>query len=216
LSEILKFAKSSEIFTLLLTSDGKRLLSISDEILSSVDAVRISVHGLYDDHDKIVKRNGAFQEIETAVEFLHSKNIPIMVTTVVTPKCIDHIENIADWAYSIHSTQYYLFGLMRSGKGNNFINKNEMIKPNWIESINAKVKEKYFGKMEVVYYGYENKGECVIVYGDGKILIDPYPGESTHQKILGNLLTDTKDHILKAFNEDPENSVGYDKHCKNI
>ncbi len=200
----------------MLTSDGKELVNKADTILPAVDSVRLSVHGVGACHDKIVRRKGAFSDIDNAAKFLVQSKKRLMITTVITPETIDHVEEIANWACQHTVTDYYFFGLMKSGQGKRYVDNYGDIDSSKVERIKAKFLNKYKKKMNIVYYDYKSKAECILVYGDGRILIDPYPGGQNHQKILGNIFSDKPSIIFDNFNEDAENRYSYKKHCDNI
>jgi hypothetical protein len=67
--------------------------------------------------------------------------------------------------------------------------------------------------MEIVYYEYKNSADCVLVYGDGRVVIDPYPHNDSFQLEIGNLFSDDRVAILNNFNKDPINFQG---HCKHL
>ena len=67
-------------------------------------------------------------------------------------------------------------------------------------------------KMKIIYYEYSNNAECILVYGDGRVVIDPYPNSQSFQLKIGNIFSDTPSQIFERFMADPENYQGHSKH----
>jgi len=176
---------------------------------------------MHSKHDDVVGHPGAFDETADAIDFLIPKNISCFVTTVVTPLNINDIDNIAAWSFSKGVTKYYLFALMKSGYGKKFIDANGEVSPEQISIIQSGLASKYSKqRMDIIYYDYKHNAECILIYGDGRVVIDPYPESETYQLEIGNIFSDTREEIISNFSKDGKNLRGHrhhlDKHDKKI
>ncbi len=211
--QLVKHTKSLGFYNLLLTTDGASVKKNHNEVLPFLNAVRFSVHAVDSLHDEIVRHPGSFLETEEAIDFLTKEEISCFVTTVVTPLNIDSISDIAEWCLYKSIKKYFLFGLMRSGLGNSFMNEHGEVSPANISEIIAELKRRYSREqIEIIYYDYSNNAECVLIYGDGRVVIDPYPNSQSFQLEIGNIFSDTPVEILDRFLIDPKNFEGYCQH----
>lgn len=211
--QLVKHTKSLGFYNLLLTTDGASVKKNHNEVLPFLNAVRFSVHAVDSLHDEIVRHPGSFLETEEAIDFLTKEEISCFVTTVVTPLNIDSISDIAEWCLYKSIKKYFLFGLMRSGLGNSFMNEHGEVSPANISEIIAELKRRYSREqIEIIYYDYSNNAECVLIYGDGRVVIDPYPNSQSFQLEIGNIFSDTPAEILDRFLIDPKNFEGYCQH----
>lgn len=211
--QLVKHTKSLGFYNLLLTTDGASLKKNHNEVLPFLNAVRFSVHAVDSLHDEIVRHPGSFLETEEAIDFLTKEEISCFVTTVVTPLNIDSISDIVEWCLYKSIKKYFLFGLMRSGLGNSFMNEHGEVSPADISEIIAELKRRYSREqIEIIYYDYSNNAECVLIYGDGRVVIDPYPNSQSFQLEIGNIFSDTPAEILDRFLIDPKNFEGYCQH----
>ncbi len=215
IGKLLKYTKLLGFYNLLLTTDGELLKKNYQNVIPFLNAVRFSVHGMHSQHDEIVGYPGSFISTEEAIDILNKENIPAFVTTVVTPLNIDFISDIAEWCLYKRVKKYFLFGLMRSGLGENFIKEHGEVSEEDIFKIVVDLKRKYIDKqMEIIYYNYSNNAECILIYGDGRVVIDPYPDSKSFQLEIGNIFSDTRDEILSRFFKDPKNYEGYRAHLR--
>jgi len=211
--QLVKHTKSLGFYNLLLTTDGASVKKNHNEVLPFLNAVRFSVHAVDSLHDEIVRHPGSFLETEEAIDFLTKEEISCFVTTVVTPLNIDSISDIAEWCLYKSIKKYFLFGLMRSGLGNSFMNEHGEVSPADISEIIAELRRRYSREqIEIIYYDYSNNAECVLIYGDGRVVIDPYPNSQSFQLEIGNIFSDTPAEILDRFLIDPKNFEGYCQH----
>ena len=99
---------------------------------------------------------------------------------------------------------------MKSGRGSSFAKTGGTVAKNELEKIHKDLRGKYSER--VALYKYTNNAECILVYGDGRVMIDPYPTAPNHQLNIGNILSDAPDKIISNFLKDPENYKGYCRH----
>ncbi|HAB51986.1 MAG TPA: hypothetical protein DCE80_07440 [Ignavibacteriales bacterium] len=211
--QLLKHTKSLGFYNLLLTTDGELIKKNHNELLPYLNAVRFSVHALYSKHDEFVSYPGSFTATEGAIDILIKSKVPCFITTVATPLNINSLSDIAEWCLSKSVKKYYVFGLMRSGLGDSFMNKHGKISKAEISKIITELKYKYSREpIDIIYYDYSSNAECILIYGDGRIVIDPYPDSQTFQLEIGNIFNDTRAKIVEYFLQDPRNYAGYLKH----
>lgn len=200
---------------LLLTSDGQLLLKKLPDIYEFINSIRISVHGWEQDHDDIVRKKGAFKEVKQAIVEINRCNIPLFITTVVTRSNIETVDQIAEWCVANRVRKYFLFGLMQSGLGYEYAIRNGMVIPSCIKRKAENLSLKYKGSnIEFISYEYINPAECILIYGDGRLVIDPYFESDTYQYEIGNVFKDSRKQILDSFSSDPRNVEGHLKHVK--
>ena len=78
-----------------------------------------------------------------------------------------------------------------------------------------KLNKQYFNEeMEIIHYSYEQNAECILIYGDGKVILDPYPNVPNFQLEIGNIFNDKPELILQRFFKDKDNFEGYNKHLQ--
>ena len=216
IERILRYTKKLGVYVLLLTSNGGLLINRRNSVFPYTDAIRFSIHGIGHNHDQAVGCDGAFSDIERAIYETKKAGIRSMVTTVVTNETIDHLKDIASWIHKRGVSHLYLFGLMKSGKGGKYIASHGEPSFEAIMKIQNELKIQYEGKMDIIFYDYQDKAECILVYGDGRIIIDPGPNGINFQQNIGNVLLDCTEKIFEKFNTDPGNIVGYSKHFGNL
>jgi MoaA/NifB/PqqE/SkfB family radical SAM enzyme len=210
---LLKHTNALGFYNLLLTTDGGLLKTSYQDILPFLSAVRFSVHATDSRHDEIVGRPGSFIATEEAIDVLSRENIPCFITTVVTPLNINSISDIAEWCLRKNVEKYFLFGLMRSGLGENFQKEHGGVPSADVSTVVAELKRRYSNeRMEIISYDYSHNAECILIYGNGRAVIDPYPDSPSFQLEIGNILSDTPAEIIGRFLQDPRNYDGYRGH----
>jgi MoaA/NifB/PqqE/SkfB family radical SAM enzyme len=215
IGQLLKHTGSLGFYNLLLTTDGELLNKNRQEVLPFVNAVRFSIHAMHSQHDEIVGYPGSFMATEEVIDILNKEKVPSFVTTVVTPLNIDFIPDIAEWCLYKKVKKYFLFGLMRSGLGENFMKEHGEVLQADISAVVAELNRKYTREqIEIIYYDYSNNAECILIYGDGRVVIDPYQDSQSFQLKIGNIFSDTRTEILDRFFQDPRNYEGYCRHLE--
>lgn len=213
IGQFLKHTTSLGFYNLLLTTDGELLKEKHQDLLPFLNAVRFSVHAMHSQHDEIVGYPGSFMATGEAIDILSKEAIPSYVTTVVTRLNISAISDIAEWCLYKNVKKYFLFGLMRSGLGESFMREHGEVSPAELSEIVAELKRRHsHQQMEIIYYDYSNNAECILIYGDGRVVIDPYPDSQSFQLEIGNILSDSPAKILDRFFQDPKNYEGYCNH----
>ena len=213
LLNLVKYTNSLGFFNLLLTGDGELLGKRYKEFVPYLNAVRFSIHGIGSMHDQIVQQIGAFEEMEKTIKSLTEERLACYVTTVVTSMNFESLPELAEFCVKNNIKTYFLFGMMRSGRGNEYLKKNREVTKEEIAKMIVYLENKYQqNTLELIYYDYKNKAECILIYGNGRVVIDPYPFKPNFQLEIGNILTETSDIIIERFNKDPENSHGHSEH----
>jgi MoaA/NifB/PqqE/SkfB family radical SAM enzyme len=185
--------------TVLLTANG-RLLRRKQACLRDVDILRISVHGPPAVHDRIVGRQGAHAQIQEALLHIERLSVSRAVTTVVTPETLPFVRDVAQWAYDNHVSRYYLFGVMPSGLGHEYTSRHGSVADHEFDAITAELQRLYdpLG-MKVIAHAYRGNAECILVYGNGDLYVDPFFERPPYQLKLGNVLQDEPATILQAL-----------------
>lgn len=215
--ELLKHTKKLGFFNLLLTSDGELLKNNYLQLLPFLSAVRFSVHGEAPLHNKTVGNEDGFKRIEEMIDLLAPEEVDCYVTTVATSHNISSVPEIARWCFSKGIKRFFIFGIMKSGNGELFVEQGgEVSKGKILEVVTDLISEYSASDMDIIYYDYAKNAECILVYGDGRIVIDPYPVEPSYQLDIGNVLTDSKGEILSRFNNDSQNVAGYKAHLESL
>lgn len=215
LLELVQHTNNIGFYNLLITADGTLLKKKISQIYSYLNGVRLSIHGIGSEHDLIVGRSGVFDDIESSVILMKKLSIPIFASTVVTNNNKNNINAIVEWCINNKIEKFYLYGLVRSGLGNSYIKANGM--PSMVEfyKLVNDLKQQYSNeKIEIKYYDYTENAGCILVYGDGKILIDPYFNSPNYQLEIGNILYQNSSVIWKSFSIDTDNIHGYKNHLQ--
>lgn len=183
------------------TSDGKKLqeLSIPSEYINSL---RISIHAIGDKHDEIVQRKGAFKDIEEAIPNLKKRGYSVSINTVLIPDIYDKVEDIIEWCIGVEINKIYLSNLLQSGLGEKFISESGRISNTDFSELVYKLQLKYKDKnLKIISHPYEKNAECILMYGNGDMYIDPCFESETHQKYIGNILKENPKNIFSNFSK---------------
>lgn len=200
LEQVMKYAHDKGLENVLVSSDGEMLkkLTIPSKYITSI---RISVHGLGKSHDDIANFPKAFENIDKALKILNN-NYPLQIATVVTPSSYDKIKDIAEWAIKNGVEKYYIYNLLLSGKGKSYIAEDGRISEKEFCELINKLKMLYSSKdLKIVGHPYEHNAECIIVYGNGDVLIDPYFDDDSCQKKIGNIFEEAPSAIINNLSK---------------
>lgn len=217
ISTVLEHINKLKIESVLLTANGKLFTELYDTIITHLDAVRFSVHGIKKEHDSVVHSAESFANIENALILLKGTKVKRYITTVITAQSINSIPKILKWAAEHGVTKYFLFNLMKSGKGAQFIDNGGGVDNDAVSEMINKIKGiASNSEVEIILYEYKKNAECILIYGNGDIYIDPYPSPPSYQMHIGNVLNDNIEKIKNVFLSDPENTLGYSEHLAKL
>ena len=216
LNQFMQRNKEYGIYNLLLTADPFSLIRRSTEILPYADAIRFSIHGIGENHDRVVGKTGAFNKTGEIIKNLTSSKHMVSVTTVVTNSNIECLDQVASWCVDNSIFRLYLFRLLESGLGKSYIEKNGNPSNKLFNEQYYILKRKFKKKSLKIYnYDFSDKPQCIVAYGDGRILCEPSPGYPNSQKTIGNLLIDDPRTIWTNFlNNDEKILAHYCNHVK--
>lgn len=203
LDKIVKLSYENGIENIIVTSDGE-LLQKFDIPKEYISAIRVSLHGIGKEHDYIVGNEGAFSRINNAVDILKKKGYRIQISTVLTTRSYNEIDEIINWCLEKGASRFYLLNLLNSGKGDKYINETGKVIPDTFNAVLEGSRKKYGQKIEIVGHPYVGNAECVLIYGDGDVIIDPYFKSETHQKTIGNLFKETTSEVFDKFKAEEE------------
>lgn len=182
-----------------MTSDGFLLqnLDIPPEYFTSL---RISVHGIGKEHNKISGIENSFEEIEKSLPRLIRLGYPIAVTVVLTLDTLKSAINLVEWCVKQGIKNIYFANLLKSGLGEKYINQKGRIDNKDFFNLINDLKSTYSNKgVRIIYHPYEKNAECVLVYGNGDMYIDPCFDNESFQKYIGNVFKENPKQIFKNF-----------------
>lgn len=199
IDEGLKLSHDLGMDNVIFTSDGKKLQEIS--IPSKyINSLRISLHAIGDKHDEIVQRKGAFKAIEESIPKLKEDGYPISINTVLTPDVYAKVEDIIEWCIGMEIDKIYISNLLQSGLGEKFIKESGRISDSEFSKLVHRLQQKYKNEnLKIISHPYEKNAECVLMYGNGDMYIDPCFESETHQKYIGNILKENPKNIFFNF-----------------
>lgn len=213
---LIENSKQKDFYNLLLTADGVLLFKKIKDIISNIDGFRLSIQGIGIKHDNFVKSKNSFNNLLKSIDLIKLHNKDLMVSTVVTNDNIYSLHEMVDWAKRKGFQKYYLYGLLYSGDGYDFIRKygrpDRVIFDKIILELRNEFEDENF---KISCYDYNENGECILVYGNGDVFVAPYFGSDNYRLKIGNLLSDGKDVIWSNFISDSSNYTGHKKHLKN-
>ena len=198
LGETLKLSHELNLNNVIFTSDGEKLqiLNIPKEY---IDSLRISLHAIGSMHDEIVQKKGAFKDIEDSIDRLNDIGYNLSINTVIIPEMVDSVEKIIEWGIEKKFKSIYLSNLLQSGLGEDFIKKSGRITDNDFAKLVNNLKNKYGKRIKIISHPYEKNAECILMYGNGDIYVDPYFKSETHQKYIGNILDADPQKVFNNF-----------------
>ncbi|PKN08394.1 MAG: hypothetical protein CVU73_08070 [Deltaproteobacteria bacterium HGW-Deltaproteobacteria-8] len=215
LYEVLSYTTRLGFKNVLLTANGRLLKKNIKAVGGNVDAVRFSVHGIREKHDKVVDCVGSFEEMESAIAILRDLRVSIYAATVVTNESVDDLCEILKWCAAEQISHLFLFELMKSGAGKEYVDNKGTVDDDALRSLLERLRQSDdAAKVEIIHYDYKSKGDCVLIYGNGAICIDPYPGSENFQLYVGNIFDEGLEKIIERISADPENVNGYVEHHK--
>ena len=93
----------------------------------------------------------------------------------------------------------YFSNLLQSGLGESFIKTSGRITNEEFAKLINDLKTKYNKQIEIISHPYEKNAECILMYGNGDVYIDPCFEEETHQKYIGNVLENNPKDVFQRF-----------------
>lgn len=196
ISDLIIYASKLGLETILLSADPDLLenLCIPAQFITSI---RISVHGFKSTHDCIVGRFGIFDKLDTTIDNLIGKGYTVNIATVVTPENINEITMLSDWCIEKKINIFYIFNLLSSGKGKEYIQNNGRISDASFRDLVFQLMQN--DKIVVKSHPYNKNAECIIVYGNGDVVIDPCFSEDTYQLCIGNIFITSPSDVFSKF-----------------
>lgn len=199
IEDALKMSHELHLNNVIFTSDGKKLQTLSVP-REHIDSLRISLHALGDKHDEIVQRKGAFEDIERSLDRLNKIGYNISINTVLTPDVYPMVDEIVKWCIYHNIKRIYLSNLLQSGLGEEFIKENGRITDEDFATLIKRLNSDYaqYG-VKIISHPYEKNAECILMYGNGDMYVDPYFDSETHQKYIGNVFKEGPKKIFEDF-----------------
>jgi MoaA/NifB/PqqE/SkfB family radical SAM enzyme len=182
LRDVLRTIKNDGASTLVATAAPDRMLRIAPELDGVLDAVRFSILGIGDAHDRRLGRRGSFALLDAAITECRRHGIQVLASTVATTDIIDELQSIVRWAADHGIPKIYVFELLDSGNGAAFRQTNGAVTN--LEAIDA-VDQAHMSGVTLRLIPNDLYGENVLCYGDGRVMLDPVPAPAG-QELLGN------------------------------
>lgn len=201
--ELLQHIKSLNMEIVYLAADGKAL-SRKEQIFEIADRVRFSVHGMSNTHNDIVGRRYAFEQIEDCIRLAKKYKSELAVATVINRQNISEVSRVMEWAKGLQIERFYLFGMTKSGLGEDYQEKNGKVSADEFNKTANVLVEKSNGDIRIIPHPNNDDAECILLYENGDMIIDPYHKEAPYQKKIGNFFENSRQEILNSLKEEPK------------
>jgi MoaA/NifB/PqqE/SkfB family radical SAM enzyme len=196
-SEIIKTIKNYGGYVSLCTASGNYFIKNINEISESVDFVRFSIHGNEKYHDNITKKSGSYKELLKAIALTHERNIPFSISTVVTNGLLHEILPFVENAVLLNVKKIDFFPILKSGNGLAYL-KSHSCDFKYAKEKILELQAEFKQKILINYYDYEYP-ECVLIYLNGDVVVDPYPHNIENQLTIGNIFQNSIIEVWNAF-----------------
>lgn len=111
IDDLIPYIKKNMLYCSLITNGRLLTERRLDLIEEHVDAVAVSLHGLKEHHDRIVRRRGSFDHVISRLVQLEKRKIPTTVNITVTDRTVEELPQLI--AYCYHETGVQTFALNR-------------------------------------------------------------------------------------------------------
>ena len=190
LPSVLNYIKSKNMQALLSTNGT--LLTGNEPFLKTVSGVRISLHGTQKTHDLLTGSKGAYDKTITAIKKLVERSIPVFVAFVVLKDNSKEIIETAQACNALGVKKFYVFNLLKSGHGANLVKERKALDLRELAhamKVLQKTRKKEKWGVEISLFKFDEQGECILVYGNGDVFIEPFNASPSNKLLLGNILT---------------------------
>lgn len=199
INELIEYSYNLGIINTLMSSDGQAIKRTNFP-KEYIETFWISVHGLKENHENITRIKDSFKDIENAINNPEIK-YPFGIWSVVTPQNKDDIDELIYWSIKYNIKRFYLSNINETGKGKDFIKKNNRITEKSFEKLLDNYQNKYNKLINISGQRFNKNAQCVLVYANGNVYITPYENEEK-QLLIGNLLKDEPKKIFLKIKND--------------
>ncbi|MBP1637602.1 MAG: radical protein [Bacteroidetes bacterium] len=210
-ANIIEEIKNNGGYVSVCTASGYHFIDKIKPISKYVDFIRFSMHGERKYHDKITNQKGAYNNLIEAIHLAQKINLPFSISSVITNDLIPQIEQFIQNAISLNAKKIDFFPVLKSGNGLKYLKTNDF-DLNQAKKIILKLKNQYQSEIIINYYEYEWP-ECILVYRNGDVVIDPVHDEVNYQLTIGNIFKNDCSYIWDTFSKKHSNNQ-YLEHLK--
>ncbi|KLO24416.1 radical SAM protein [Marinitoga sp. 1197] len=200
LKKIITYALELEFKQIGLLTNG---IYISEEIMNTIILnkskifIQIDLHSLNDEYLKwFTKTSNSLNEIKNNIYILAKNKVNMRVATIVTPKNLDEIEEIADWVYNLGIKSFGISPVIELGRAKNmnknlYLNDNEYIQ---LDILLDKINKKYPKFLSLIEFGQLKNSNCgcisshVVISATGEIKMCTMDNMKYFNSNLGNAI----------------------------
>ncbi|WP_255350155.1 radical SAM/SPASM domain-containing protein [Marinitoga sp. 1155] len=200
LKEIITYALKLEFEQIGLLTNG---IYISEEIMNTIILnkskifIQIDLHSLNDEYLKwFTKTSNSLNKIKNNIYILAKNKVNMRVATIVTPKNLDEIEEIADWVYNLGIKSFGISPVIELGRAKNmnknlYLNDNEYIQ---LDILLDKINKKYPKFLSLIEFGQLKNSNCgcisshVVISATGEIKMCTMDNMKYFNSNLGNAI----------------------------
>lgn len=193
--DILRVLKESGAHSVLSVADSALFLRKYDQVASYLNFVRFSLHAVGEAHDKIVGLPGTYRATLESMKRLRGTT-PFSISIVAIKENVACLPDLVRVASDAGAARINVYSVLNSGLGFEFAKRG--MGANWpaVDAILDGLASA-FPATKINRYSYDTPGECVLVYRNGDVLLDPWP-VPPYQFMVGNLLIDEPRQVWLA------------------
>ena len=211
IEEIMDYALALNFDQVSLLTNG---VKISDRLMEILEKnkdkvyVQVDLHSLREDYFSwFTKTPNILEKVKRNIITLAEKRILLRVATILTPKNIDEIDEIADWVHNLGVARYAVSPVVSLGRANDqdrnsqlYLEANDAIKA---EKQLQKIVSKYDNFLNIITSDFDKQINCgcitshVVINSKGYIKICTMDDMSYCNGCIGNVLEENIEHIFE-------------------
>ena len=211
IEEIMDYALALNFDQVSLLTNG---VKISDRLMEILEKnkdkvyVQVDLHSLREDYYSwFTKTPNILEKVKRNIITLAEKRILLRVATILTPKNIDEIDEIADWVHNLGVARYAVSPVVSLGRANDqdrnsqlYLDANDAIKA---EKQLQKIVSKYDNFLNIITSDFDKQINCgcitshVVINSKGYIKICTMDDMSYCNGCIGNVLEENIEHIFE-------------------
>ena len=211
IEEIMDYALALNFDQVSLLTNG---VKISDRLMEILEKnkdkvyVQVDLHSLREDYFSwFTKTPNILEKVKRNIITLAEKRILLRVATILTPKNIDEIDEMADWVHNLGVARYAVSPVVSLGRANDqdrnsqlYLDANDAIKA---EKQLQKIVSKYDNFLNIITSDFDKQINCgcitshVVINSKGYIKICTMDDMSYCNGCIGNVLEENIEHIFE-------------------
>ena len=211
IEEIMDYALALNFDQVSLLTNG---VKISDRLMEILEKnkdkvyVQVDLHSLREDYFSwFTKTPNILEKVKRNIIKIAEKRILLRVATILTPKNIDEIDEIADWVHNLGVARYAVSPVVSLGRANDqdrnsqlYLDANYAIKA---EKQLQKIVSKYDNFLNIITSDFDKQINCgcitshVVINSKGYIKICTMDDMSYCNGCIGNVLEENIEHIFE-------------------